>query len=138
MTARHTVTLGSTIIIEEPEAHMHPAMQIRFAGAVARIVEAGVRVVITAHSGWVLSALANIVRLADLPKDQRRDFVGGDVTLPADNVGAWLFVPQEDGGTVTEELPLDSENAMYNAGYPEVGRELYNDWATIVSRLQED
>ncbi len=135
---RHYVTPGSTIIIEEPEAHMHPAMQVRFAAAVAAIVEAGIRVILTAHSGWLLSALANIVRLADLPRDQRRDIVGGDVALPADNIGAWLFVPREDGGTVTEELPLDSENAMYEAGFPKVAQALYQDWAEISSRLQED
>ena len=135
---RHYVTPGSTIIIEEPEAHMHPAMQVRMASALAAIVEAGIRVIITTHSEWILSALANIVRMAGMSKSKREDIVGGDVTLPASHVGAWLFEPDESGGTVTRELCLDSDDGMYDAGYPAVAKALYDDWAAIISRLQED
>jgi len=87
---RHYATPGSTIIIEEPEAHMHPAMRVRFMTAVGQIVEAGVRVLITTHSDWILSALANIVRASDL-SDRRREGLPSRVTLEKASVGAWLF-----------------------------------------------
>ena len=133
---RHYATPGSTIIIEEPEAHMHPAMQVRFMTAIARIVAAGVRVLITTHSEWILSALANIVRASELTDRRQEDLAAGAV-LQRESVGAWLFEPG-DVGSMTSEIRLDSESGMYDAGFPDVSRALYNDWATIDSRLQED
>lgn len=133
---RHYATPGSTIIIEEPEAHMHPAMQVRFMTAVARIVKAGVRVLITTHSEWILSALANIVRASEL-SDSRREGLSYPVPLERASVGAWLF-ELGDVGSTTSEIPLDSESGMYDAGFPDVSQALYNEWAMIDSRLQED
>ena len=133
---RHYATPGSTIIIEEPEAHMHPAMQVRFMTAIAQIVAAGVRVLMTTHSEWILSALANIVRASELSDRRQEDLEVGAVLQRA-NVGAWLFEPG-DAGSTTSEIPLDSESGMYDAGFPDVSRALYNDWATIDSRLQGD
>ncbi|WP_425154437.1 AAA family ATPase [Candidatus Palauibacter sp.] len=135
---RHHVQPGSTLIIEEPEAHMHPAMQVRMTAELARIVAAGVRVIVTAHSDWILSALANICRMADLPRNERSDIEAGDVTLPAGQAGVWEFLPNGTGGTQTREIVLDSDSGMYDAGYPRVADTLYDDWATISSRLQED
>ena len=133
---RHYATPGSTIIIEEPEAHMHPAMQVRFMTAIARIVAAGVRVLMTTHSEWILSALANIVRASELSDRRQEDLAAGAV-LERASVGAWLFEPG-DLGIKTSEIPLNSESGMYDAGFPDVSRALYNNWATIDSRLQED
>ena len=135
---RHHLRAGETIILEEPEAHMHPAMQVKLAEALAKMVATGIRVVITAHSDWIVSALANICRMAELPKAERSDMTGGDVTISASQVGVWEFRPDGTNGTRTHEIHLDSENGMYDAGYPRVAEALYNDWAEIHSRLQDD
>ena len=59
---RHMVGPGNVLIIEEPELHLHPAMQVEFTRQLATLVDAGVRVLVTTHSEWVLEELANIVR----------------------------------------------------------------------------
>ena len=95
---RHVVRPGNVLIVEEPESHLHPAMQVEFTRQLARLIHAGVRVIITTHSEWVLEELANIVRLSSLSKAERKGITGGDVALRPDQVGAWLFQPKNRPG----------------------------------------
>ena len=69
---RHVVRPGETLIIDEPEAHLHPAMQVEFTRQLAALVHAGIRVIITTHSEWVLEELSNIVRRSELPEAHRK------------------------------------------------------------------
>ena len=70
---RYWVEPGDVLIIEEPESHLHPAMQVEFTRQLAALVQAGVRVIITTHSEWVLEELANIVRRSELPPARRKN-----------------------------------------------------------------
>ena len=78
---RHIVQPGDVLIIEEPESHLHPAMQVEFLRQLAAVVRAGIRVILTTHSEWVLDELANLVRLSELPKTQRRGIAGANFAL---------------------------------------------------------
>ena len=134
---RDVVQSGDTLIIEEPESHLHPAMQVEFIRVLAAAVKAGIRIVITTHSEWVLEALANLVRLSGLPKEQRKGIAGADLALTPREVGAWLFKPKKrPRGTVVEEIPLDIEAGTFPAGYGEITENLYNDWARISNLAQ--
>ena len=131
---RYFVRAGDVLIIEEPESHLHPAMQAVFARELARLVGSGVRVMLTTHSEWMLEALANLVRLAELPARERTGITGADVALAADQVGAWMFKRGADGtGSTVEEIPLDTEAGSFPAGYGEITESLYNDWAKIAN-----
>ena len=90
---RYLVEPGDLLIIEEPESHLHPALQTAFARELARLVHSGVRVLLTTHSEWILEALANLVRLSELSEERREGIPGADVALTPDQVGAWLFRP---------------------------------------------
>ncbi len=134
---RYLVRPGDLLIIEEPESHLHPAMQARFARELARLVRFGVRIMLTTHSEWMLEALANLVRLSDLPEPQREGIPGADVALTPGQVGAWLFKPSTGAaGTVVEEIPLDVEVGTYPAGFDEVTESLYNEWVGISNRIE--
>ena len=134
---RYLVRPGDLLIIEEPESHLHPAMQATFARELARLVRFGVRIMLTTHSEWMLEALANLVRLSDLPEPQREGIPGADVALTPGQVGAWLFKPGTGAaGTVVEEIPLDVEVGTYPAGFEEVTESLYNEWVGISNRIE--
>ena len=135
---RHIIGLGDVLIIEEPEAHLHPAMQAAFARELVRLVHAGVRIVMTTHSEWFLEQIGNLVRLSDLPPKKRRGLDAADCALNPDEVGAWLFKPSSRAkGSVVEEIVLDPETGLYPAGYDVVSEALYNESAVIHNRIQE-
>ena len=55
---RHVVQPGDTLIIEEPESHLHPTAQVEFTRLLAAATKAGIRVIMTTHSEWVLCELS--------------------------------------------------------------------------------
>ncbi len=134
---RHIVRPGNVLIIEEPESHLHPAMQVEFTRQIAALVNSGIRVIVTTHSEWVLEELANIVRRSELPGAERKKTINGEFVLKPDQVGAWLFHPQEHlRGSVVKEIRLD-DSGLYPSGFDEVAAALHNDWADISSGIGE-
>ena len=131
---RHVVRKGDVIIIEEPESHLHPQMQVAFTRFLAAVVKAGIRVIVTTHSEWVLEALANLVRLSEVPRPRRSEVDAGGPALTPDEVGAWHFEPKlRPKGSVVKEIPLDTVRGTFPAGFGEITEDLYNDWATIAN-----
>ena len=108
---RHVVQPGDLLIIEEPESHLHPAMQVEFVRQLAATVRSGVRILITTHSEWILEELANLVRLSELSAENREGIDFADLELCPEEIGAWLFERgPEIGGSVVREIPLDVES----------------------------
>jgi hypothetical protein len=58
-------SLSGGIVIEEPEAHLHLSAQRSMARAIARLVNAGVPVVVTTHSDTFVQQLNILIQLAD-------------------------------------------------------------------------
>ena len=136
---RHIVRPGDTLIIEEPESHLHPEMQVAFLRQLAGAVKAGVRIIITTHSEWVLEELANLVRLSDLPAKRRGGIAGADVALDWDQIGVWFFEPGLSGkGSTVREMPLDIEEGNFPSGFGLVTVDLYNRWAEISNRIEHE
>ena len=136
---RHVVRPGDLLIIEEPESHLHPAMQVEFVRQLAVAVKSGIRILITTHSEWVLEELANLVRLSELPNERRKGIDNPDVALRPDEVGAWFFESRSDqSGSVVREMPLDVESGTFPSGFGLITEGLYNRWADISNRIEEE
>ncbi|KKZ15482.1 MAG: hypothetical protein TH68_00105 [Candidatus Synechococcus spongiarum 142] len=131
---------GDTLIIEEPEAHLHPAAQTQMAKTLAALVCAGVRVLVTTHSNWLLQEMANLVREGELRQAQGED-PEPDVSAPWLNpkeVGVWLFKDSQDGGGATvKEIPFDRVDGLEPEDYADVEEVLYNRSAKLQNQLEE-
>lgn len=135
---RYFVRKGDILIIEEPESHLHPAMQVSFTRLLAAMVKSGMRVIITTHSEWVLETLANLVRLSEVKKSNRKRILDEDLALTSNEVGAWLFSPkQRPRGSVVKEIPLDTESGTFPAEFGEITEGIYNEWASIANLVEE-
>lgn len=135
---RHLVQPGNVLIVEEPESHLHPAAQVEFTRQLAALVRAGVRVIVTTHSEWVLQELANTVQRSALPAPRRKEISGAEVALRPDEVGAWLFKPMRcPKGSTVEEMKLDEEIGLYPTDYDAVSESLYNENVRIFNRIQD-
>ena len=135
---RHVVSPGEVLIIEEPESHLHPGMQVAFIRHLAAAVRSGIRVIITTHSEWVLEELANLVRLSDLPESRRKGVGGADYALSPDQVGTWLFEPKKrPRGSIVKEMPLDVDYGGFRSDYDDIAIGTHNDWAIISNRIEK-
>ena len=134
---RHVMRPGNVLIIEEPEAHLHPAMQVEFTRQLAKLVQHGYRVIITTHSEWVLEELGNIVQRSQLPEKDRAAVSESDAALPPEQVGVWLFRPQSRprGSEIVEVKMGDA--GLYDTGFDDVAIALSNDGANIFDRIRE-
>ena len=135
---RHVVRPGEVLIIEEPESHLHPGMQVEFTRHLAAAVKAGIRVIITTHSEWILDELVNLIYASELPKTRREGIPGADQALEPEEVGAWLFEPKSrPKGSVVKEIKFDTDYAGFRSGFDAVAIGTHNSYAEISDRLEE-
>lgn len=64
-----------TIIIEEPEAHLHPVLQKRMAQFIVRLMNNKKSVWVTTHSDTVLQHVNNMLKLAKRPAAERKQLM---------------------------------------------------------------
>ena len=63
------------VIIEEPEAHLHPALQKKIAQLLVRFVHNGVPIWITTHSDTILQHFNNMIKLHNRSEEEREELL---------------------------------------------------------------
>ncbi len=88
---RHILDEGQILIVEEPEAHLHPDAQIIVTRALASLSEYN-DVIITTHSITVLDEISNLIRLNRLSKEEKAKFGYEEWEgLDFENISIYLF-----------------------------------------------
>ena len=128
---RGVVRPNDTLIIEEPESHLHPGAQSTMAVALARLVHAGVRVVVTTHSDWFLEEIGNLLRAGEL------DALGEQVDdapifLCKEQIGVWHF----EKNAPVKEIPYDRFAGVEPQEYGAIAETLYNRSASLQNQLE--
>ena len=95
----------TAILIEEPEAHLHPLKQRMMADIVAMMASGGASMQITTHSDYFIRRLNEYVSLANIKNRKGDDIyntackklgIDSQILFPVENLSAYLLMP-EDG-----------------------------------------
>jgi len=64
----HIASEGETLIIDEPELNLHPDNQVLMAELIVRLVNNGVKIIMTTHSDYIVREINNRIRLSSADK----------------------------------------------------------------------
>jgi predicted ATPase len=123
-----TLKEGWWLIIEEPEAHVHPTGQIGLARFMAALARFGVNVMATTHSDIIALKLAQMVGLAGLSPEERVKLgYRGDEYLTKEELALYSFEPTEDGSIVRKIEVSETGEVSELPTYSNVVEEMYGE-----------
>ena len=125
---------GSSILLEEPEAHLHPARQEKLADLVSYFIGHGGYMQITTHSDYFIKRLNTLIKLytasANIPENQTMAFnellkkfgISKECLLNARNIGAYILERADNGHSrirplnviENDEIPFESFYKVIN------------------------
>lgn len=113
--AEKTNVANDAILIEEPEAHLHPQKQRMAADIIAAFFNAGAHLQITTHSDYFIGRINELMMLGRVKnrveKDRFEDIckktgIYEGLALNRENISAYLLKRNDDGNSVIDRLSM--------------------------------
>ena len=133
---KYGIKKGDMVVVEEPEAHLHPRSQIQLARHLVRLVRGGINVMITTHSAVLLEVASQcLIACRMSPRDRRHVLGAEDVYLNMGEVAPHVFRLDGDGAGIVEKIPMSTDDGIYQDEFIEVDQRLNIDGIRIEERL---
>ncbi|NGZ07224.1 MAG: AAA family ATPase [Magnetococcales bacterium] len=110
--------IHAILFIEEPEAHLHPEVQVKLTEIFAGLIQCGVKVVMTSHSNYIFNKVNNVLLAGQLDPAQVQ------VTV----------MRMEEGGSVGHPLPVDALG-VDDENFVDVAERLYEEKMALFARI---
>lgn len=108
---RHIADDGDMLIIDEPEMNLFPENQRILARLLVKMANAGIRLIISTHSDYIIREINNLIIADSLKKNGletavvRNGYSSSD-SIPREEVGVYVFNFGNDGRVVSENIPV--------------------------------
>jgi len=134
---KYYVRPGSVLVIEEPEAHLHPENQRVLAKLLVRLVRSGVHVLVTTHSDYLLEQLNNFILLSRLEPGKRveQGYREGDYLRPGEVAVYVFYYDGEARGCRVREAEVSGEEGILQEEFLRVDEALYGETLRITREM---
>jgi predicted ATPase len=118
---------GWWLVVEEPEAHIHPEGQATIARFMAKLARLGVNVMATTHSDIIALKLAHMVGLTNLSPEEREGLgYRGDEYLTKEELALYSFEPED--GSIARKIEVSETGEVSELPtYSNVLEEMYGE-----------
>lgn len=110
------------IFIEEPEAHLHPEIQVQLIQIFAKLAKKGLRIVMTSHSNYMFNKLSNLI-------------LAGEIDFR--NVSSQLMVLGMKGSYLDEQSMIANEDGIIDHNFVDIAHSLYEERISIYDSLNQ-
>lgn len=132
---KYVVKKDDLLIIEEPEAHLHPKNQRIMAKYIVRAVNNGLKVMLTTHSDYVIEQLNNFVRLHRIDSDSldEFDYTPSEV-LSHEDISIYTFKKDSKKQFIAEKIDIN-ETGFDEETFAPISEELYDESDRIIDMM---
>lgn len=114
--------LFDILFIEEPEAHLHPEVQVSLMKVFAQLVKHNLKVFITSHSNYMFHELNNIIL---------------DKKIETKKIAVYHLVQNDDGSTQNMDMTITDEG-IDDENFQETSEKLYEERMRILEEVEND
>jgi predicted ATP-dependent endonuclease of OLD family len=110
---KHQAKNNELLIIDEPEIGLHPDNQILLARIFAKLINNGIKLLISTHSDYIIRELNNLIMLSSEKEEIKAKATefgyNSDEKIRLEDVGAYLFEynPDSEKYVSVKKLPID-------------------------------
>jgi len=111
----------SLLFIEEPEAHLHPEIQVKLMEIFAKLVKHNIKIIITSHSNYIFNKMNNLIL---------------EKKLDVSNMSA-IILEQSEQGSISRVLPTDYLG-VEDENFIGVTEQLFNEKIELINDMNKD
>lgn len=132
---KYVVKEGDLLIIEEPEAHLHPKNQRILVKYIVRAVNNGLKVMLTTHSDYVIEQFNNFVRLNSINSNRLKEFnYTMEDVLNHEDISIYTFKNDSKKQFITETIDIN-ETGFDEETFAPISEELYDESDKIIDLM---
>lgn len=128
---KYVLKKGDLLIIEEPEAHLHPKNQRILIKYIIKAINQGLKVMFTTHSDYIINQINNFITLNNIPQEKLKNlgYEREDI-INFNEVNIYNFKMNEDKSYSSEKIEIN-EYGFVEENFSKISTELYDETITI-------